>query len=391
MDLDSPWLALDRWALTAEVVHLNHGSYGGCPRRVTEAAAALRNRIEAAPMRFYGLDWQPLLDDARTALAAYIGADADHLVFTTNATTGVAIALASCELEAGDEIVTTDHTYRAVRNQLDRLAALRGARLVTVPVALPFDPDALVAALAAAITPRTRLAVLDHVTSPTALILPLERIVPDLVARGIQVVIDGAHAAGQIALDIAALGATYYAGNNHKWLCAPKSTGFLVAAGPARPLVTSHGASAAYGPANRLHAELDWSGTHDPAPHLAVPEALAALAAIAEPAAIRARNHALVVELRDRVIDALGGGTAHRLAPDSSLGAMAAIPIRLPPNITPLAQTQALLRDGWELPIVDWPGGPLLRLSTHLYNHAGQAEPVVAKLRALGIALRQVR
>jgi isopenicillin-N epimerase len=257
-----------------------------------------------------------------------------------------------------------------------------------VPVALPFDPDAFVAAVAAAVTPRTRLAVLDHVTSPTALVLPLERIVPALAARGIQVVIDGAHAPGQIALDITALGATYYAGNNHKWLCAPKSTGFLVAGGPARPVVTSHGASPEYGPPNRLHAELDWAGTHDPTPHLCVPTALAALAAVAEPAAIRARNHALVLALRDRVIDGLGGGAAHRLAPDDALGTMAAVPIRLPAGTPPLAVTQRLLRDGWELPIVDWSGGPLVRISAHLYNHLGQAEPLVAKLRELGIALR---
>jgi len=114
------------------------------------------------------------------------------------------------------------------------------------------------ARIIAAVTPRTRLVVVDHITSPTALVLPLERIVPALVARGIHVLVDGAHAPGHIALDIAALGATWYAGNNHKWLCAPKSSGFLYAATPPRPLVTSHGASAEYGPPNRLHAELDW-------------------------------------------------------------------------------------------------------------------------------------
>jgi isopenicillin-N epimerase len=373
---------VEHWALSPEVLHLNHGSFGGCRASVIAEATRLRTELEAAPMKFFGLAWQGLIDRAREALAAFVGAPADRLVFVPNATHGVAIAIASCRLEPGDEIVTTNHTYRAVRNQLARLAAARGARVVTVAIGLPFDPDAMIAAIDAAITPRTRLVVLDHVTSPTALIFPLERIVPALVARGIQVVIDGAHAPGQIALDIAALGATYYAGNNHKWLCAPKATGFLVAHGPAAPLVTSHGASPDYGPANRFHAELDWTGTADPTPHLCVP---AAIAAVADWPATRERNHALVLALRDRVIAALGGDERHHLAPATSLGCMAAIPVRI--SGVPLALTERLLRANVELPIVDWPGQPFVRLSAHLYNDVRDAEPVIAKLSELGITL----
>jgi isopenicillin-N epimerase len=373
---------VERWALSPEILHVNHGSYGGCQASVIAEATRLRTELEAAPMRFFGLAWQGLIDRARETLAAFVGAPPERLVFVPNATHGVAIAIASCRVEAGDEIVTTNHTYRAVRNQLARLAAARGARVTTVQIALPFDPDAWVAAIEGAVTPRTRLVVLDHVTSPTALIFPLERVVPALVARGIQVVIDGAHAPGQIALDITALGATYYAGNNHKWLCAPKATGFLVAHGPATPLVTSHGASPEYGPANRLHAELDWAGTGDPTPHLCVP---AAIAAVADWPATRARNHALALVLRDQVIAALGGDERHHLAPAASLGSMAAIPIRIAG--VPLELTQRLLRANVELPIVDWPGQPLVRVSAHLYNDERDAEPVIAKLRELGITL----
>jgi isopenicillin-N epimerase len=373
---------VERWALSPEILHVNHGSYGGCQASVIAEATRLRTELEAAPMRFFGLAWQGLIDRARETLAAFVGAPPERLVFVPNATHGVAIAIASCRVEAGDEIVTTNHTYRAVRNQLARLAAARGARVTTVQIVLPFDPDAWVAAIEGAVTPRTRLVVLDHVTSPTALIFPLERVVPALVARGIQVVIDGAHAPGQIALDITALGATYYAGNNHKWLCAPKATGFLVAHGPATPLVTSHGASPEYGPANRLHAELDWAGTGDPTPHLCVP---AAIAAVADWPATRARNHALALVLRDQVIAALGGDERHHLAPAASLGSMAAIPIRIAG--VPLELTQRLLRANVELPIVDWPGQPLVRVSAHLYNDERDAEPVIAKLRELGITL----
>ena len=373
---------VEHWALSPEVLHLNHGSYGGCQARVIAEATRLRRELEAAPMKFFGLAWQGLLDHARETLAAFVGAPAERLVFVPNATHGVAIAIASCRVDAGDEILTTNHTYRAVKNQLARLAEARGARVHTLAIPLPFDPDAMVAAIEAAVTPRTRLVVLDHVTSPTALIFPLERIVPGLVARGIQVVIDGAHAPGQIELDISALGPTYYAGNNHKWLCAPKATGFLVAHGPALPLVTSHGASPDYGPANRLHAELDWAGTADPTAHLCVP---AAIAAVADWPATRARNHALVLALRDRVIAALGGDERHHLAPAAQLGCMAAILVRGPES--PFDLTQRLLREDVELPIVDWPGQPLVRISAHLYNDERDAEPLIAKLKQLGISL----
>jgi len=383
------------WALDPAVMHLNHGSYGGIPRAVLDAATALRARLEAAPMKFFVLDWQAELDRARAALGAFVRAPADRLVLVPNATTAVAIALASLAIEPGDELVTTSHAYRAVRNQLARLAAARGARVVTVPIALPYDPDALVAAFAAALTPRTKLAVIDHVTSPTALVVPLERIAPLCAARGIALVVDGAHAPGQLDLDVGALfaaGVTHYAGNNHKWLCAPKGSGFFVAApgAPALPVVTSHGASPEYGPPNRFHAELDWAGTHDPIAHLCVPVAIAEVARLGGGwATTRARNHALAIELRARLVALFGGGGPHMLARADSLGAMAALPIELPANTSPLSLQTELLRDGFEIPIVDFFEGPLVRISAHLYNDAGDADLLAAKLRALGVTLRR--
>jgi isopenicillin-N epimerase len=381
---------LGDWALDPEVVHLNHGSYGGCPRAVLAAAHATRERLEAAPMRFYVLDWQRELDAARTALASFVGADPERTVMVGSATTGVAIALASAELAAGDEIVVTAHTYRAVRNQLARVASTRGARIVTVPITLPFDPDAFTRAVLAAVTPRTRLVVLDHITSGSALRLPLEHVIPHLRHLRVPVLVDGAHAPGQIPLDVTALGATWYAGNNHKWLCAPKSSGFVVVAPdapPIAPVVTSHGASPEYGPPNRLHAELDWPGTHDPAPHLAVPVAIATVAALGGgwPSVI-ARNHALVLELRRRVIDNLGGDARHLLAPDAAIGTMATIPITLPEPA--LTLTERLLRDGWEVPVIEHSGGPFIRVSAHLYNRADEADALARKLHDLGIGLR---
>jgi len=371
------------WALANDVVHLNHGSYGGCPRAVLASAAGWRARLEAAPMRFMVLDWQAELDRARAALAAFVRAPDDRLVFMPNATNAVATALAAARIEAGDELLTTDHAYRACRNQLNRLAAARGARVIVAELPWPFDPAGAVEAIRRAVTPKTTLALLDHITSPSACILPLEEILA--VLPGVQVLVDGAHAPGQIDLDISALlarGVTWYAGNNHKWMCAPKASGFLVTTTAIRPLVTSHGASPEYGPPNRLHAELDWMGTYDPAAHFAVATAIQTIADLGRGwPATRAHNHALALELRHRL-----GGTP--VAPDDSIGAMAAFPIELPAGETPRSLEDQLLRDGYEVPVVDFFRGPLLRVSAHLYNEPSDANALAAKLHALGVKPR---
>ena len=381
----TPASPLARWALSPDVLHLNHGSFGGCPRTVLAAADAVRARLEAAPMRFYVLDWQRELDRARAALSRFVGADPARLAFVPSATAGVAIALAAADLAAGDEVLLTAHGYRACANQVHRLAGARGLRVATVPIDLPFDPDALVERLERAVSRRTRLVVIDHVTSPTALRLPVERIVPAMRAQGVQVLVDGAHAPGQVPLDVEALGATWYVGNCHKWLCGPKASGFVVASPDAaaslRPLITSHGATPGYGPANRLHAELDWSGTYDPAPQLAVPVAIEAVAAEGGgwPQVV-ARNHALALAFRDRL-----GGRA--LGPDAAIGSMIALPIALPAGATAHGVERALLEAGCEVPVIDGPGGPLVRVSAHLYNHAGEADLLALRLHALGVAL----
>jgi isopenicillin-N epimerase len=229
-----------------------------------------------------------------------------------------------------------------------------------------------------AITPRTKLAHLDHITSPTALVFPLARLVPLFGNRGIPVLVDGAHAAGQLPLAVDGIGATWYVGTNHKWVCGPKASGFLVTQTPMRPLVTSHGANPNHGPANRLHAELDWAGTYDAAAQLAVPTAIAAVGSEGGGwPAVYERNHALALALRDRL-----GGTV--LAPADAIGTMAALPIELPAGVTPLALQKRLLADGWEVPIVDFPGRPLVRVSAHLYNTVEQADALAAKLHELG-------
>ena len=293
-----PASPIERWALDPAIVHLNHGSFGACLRRSVDAATAFRARLEAAPMRFLVLEWQQELDRARAALAEVVAAGTSRLAFVPSATSGVAVALASTTLTAGDHLLTTGHVYPACRNQLEELCATRGVTLTVVDVPLPFDADRLVDDVARAITPRTRLALLDHVTSPTALVYPLARLVDVLARAGVEILVDGAHAPGQIELaidDLLDRGVTWYVGTCHKWLCAPKASGFLVAADPSavRPLFRSNGATTSAWHPNPMHVSLDWPGTHDPSAQLAVPAALEALAAEAGTwPTMRARNHA---------------------------------------------------------------------------------------------------
>ena len=211
------------WPLERGVIFLNHGSFGACPAEVLRQQAALRDEMEAEPVRFLSRELDDRLADARQALAAFVGADADDLAFVANATGGVNAVLRSLRFSPGEELLTTDHAYNACRNAFDFAAGRAGARVVVATIPFPLaSPEEVVEAVLARVTPRTRLALLDHVTSPTGLVLPLERLVAALSGRGVEVLVDGAHAPGMVPLDLGALGAAYYSGNCHKWLCAPK-------------------------------------------------------------------------------------------------------------------------------------------------------------------------
>jgi isopenicillin-N epimerase len=380
----------DAWGLDPTIVFLNHGSFGACPRAVLAAQSALRARLEAEPVRFMVRELPGLVDAARTALAAFFGADPAGLAFVANATTGVNTALAATPLGVGDEVLVTDHGYAACSNAALVRVRAAGARLVEATLPFPGAADGIVVErVMGAITPRTRVAIVDHVTSPTGLVLPVAELVRRLGERGVTVIVDGAHAPGMVELDLGAIAAPFYTGNCHKWLCAPKGAAFLWVRDDwrerTRPLVTSHGYSARVAGRSRFHLEFDWTGTADPTPWLTVPAAIDAVAAMAHGgwAEIRRRNRALALAARSAICAAL---EIDEPCPESMIGALAAVPLpgAPPPDggLDPL-QDRLFHEHRIEAPVTGWASGSRrgLRLSAHLYNSLEQYEYLADVLR----------
>ncbi len=381
------------WGLDPDMVFLNHGSFGACPRSVLRVQDELRAEMEANPVAFLDRGLEGRLAAARERLAAFVGAVPDDLAFVPNATHGVATVMRSLRFAPGDELVATDHEYNAALNMLRFAAGRDGARVVVARIPLPTSgPDEVVDRVLAVVGPRTRLVLVSHVTSPTALVLPVDRLVATLEGRGIPVLVDGAHAPGMLSLDLVGLGASYYTGNLHKWVCAPRGAAFLHVRndrrGAIRPLAISHGANDPRPERSTFRKEFDWTGTIDPTAVLAVPAAIDTLAALVAGGwpAVMSRNHDLALEARRVLVAA-----AERpiLAPVPMLGSMAAIELpadpafadRGPADGDPLAAR--LLREaGIEVPVHAWPRDPvpgerrhrLLRVSAHLHNDPGEYE-----------------
>ena len=380
------------WPLDPDVAFLNHGSFGACPREVLRHQQALRDELEANPVRFLSRELDDRLDVARAALAAFVGADPDDLAFVSNATGGVNAVLRSLALASGDELLTTDHAYAACKNTLDYVARRHDARVVVATLPFPVaSPQAVVDAVLAKVTARTRLALLDHITSPTGLILPIERLITELRGRGVETLVDGAHAPGMIPLDLRALGAAYYSANCHKWLCTPKGSAFLWARrdrqADIHPLTISHGAVGERPGRSRFRLEFDWTGTQDPTAWLTVPMAIEYLAGLVPGGwpALMARNRALALEARRLLCAAVGTPPA---CPEEMIGSLAAV--ILPERVTetgwrvaePL-QARLFAGHGIEVPIMRWPAPPrrLVRVSAQLYNRTEQYARLADALR----------
>ena len=394
-----------RWALDPSVTYLNHGSFGATPRDVLAHQGELRARMERNPMQFFVADWERLHDEARAALGAFLGASADDLAAVPNATAGVNAAVRAFDLAPGDELLVTDHEYNACANVLREVAARAGASVVVVEVPLPLaDPGEVVEAVLAKVTARTRLALVDHVTSQTALVLPIERVVRALRERGVETVVDGAHAPGMVPVDLDALGAAFYTGNLHKWVCAPKGAAFLHVRRDlhprARPVMVSHGANATRADRSRFRLEWDWTGTCDPTAFLSAPEALRWMAALLPGGwdAVRRVNRELALRARVLLCEALGSATP---APESMVGSMAAVALPRalvgdePSEATGwLDPLQRALREERriEVPVIAWPdaGSRWIRVSAQVYNEWGEYEALAGELEARCAATRGV-
>ena len=383
------------WRLDPSVTFLNHGSFGACPIAVLDAQARIRDEIEREPVTFFGRELEDRLDAARLALARFVGADADGLAFVDNATTGANAVIRSLRFEPGEEILATSHGYNAVRNAIDFAAERSGARMVVADVPFPISgPGEIRDRVLAAVTPRTRLAVVDHVTSPTALVFPVGSIVADLADRGVDTLVDGAHAPGMVDLDVDAVGAAYYAGNCHKWLCAPKGAGFLHVRRDRRdrvhPTTISHGRNAPREDRSRFRLEFDWTGTRDPSPYLCVPDAIRAIGEMHPGgwAGVRARNRALALEASEILAARI---PAPAPGPPEMIGAMAST--RLPPVPAPpsprrlLDPVQEALFERYriEVPVFPFPDAAhrVIRVSAQLYNERGDYERLCDALSRL--------
>jgi isopenicillin-N epimerase len=371
------------WSLDPSVTYLNHGSFGACPSAVLAAQTALRLEMEREPVDFLVAKLPARLDAAREALAVFLGANPADLVFVPNATAAVNAVLRSLSLGPGDELLLTNHTYAACRKTADFVAERTGARVVVATLPFPCrDEEEIIAAVLQCVSPRTRLALLDHVTSPTALILPAARLVSGLRARGVDTLVDGAHAPGMIPLGLSDLGAAYYTGNAHKWLCAPKGAAFLHVRrdrqAQLHPTVISHGYSAGF------RAEFDWTGTFDPTPWLCIPESVRFIGSLL-PAGwpqVMAANRALTLQARALMLRSLGVDAP---CPEAMIGSMASIPLPAAAAGSPAFPFDRVALHAWfrERGVETWlyPHPlPLLRISAQLYNDLGQFEKLAVLL-----------
>ena len=374
---------LPRWALDPSITYLNPGTVGATPRRVMAAQQAIRDEIQRQPARFLlreladvkqiEMRARPRMRVAAETVAEFLGARGDDLAFVDNATTGANAVLRSLRLSEGDEIVVTDHGYGAIANAARFVAGRAGARVVTVELPYPrWEAGAIVEAIAGALTPRTRLAIVDHITAPTALVLPVATIVARCHAAGVPVLVDGAHAPGAIAVDLPSLGADWYTGNLHKWAMAPVSSAILWAA-PGRQ-ADLHPTVISWGYELGFTAEFDLLGTRDPSPWLAAPEGLAFMRDLGLEA-MREWNHRLAWGSARLLADRWG---IELPQDEAMIGTMVSVP--LPPRFgtTPADGTRlkdALLdEDGIEAQVHPFRDRLLWRISAQVYNEPADVE-----------------
>jgi isopenicillin-N epimerase len=370
-----------RWSLDPEVVFLNHGSFGACPIAVCEYRANILRMLESQPVGFILNDYMGSIAGTLARLEEFVGARAGSVVLVTNATTGVNTVLSNLDLQPGDELLTTGQEYFASKNALDLTAERSSARVIVVPLGIPAgDPDSLVASVMERVTERTRLVLIDHISSPVGLVYPIERLCRELSPLGVDMLVDGAHGPGMVPLDLTALGVAYYTGNAHKWLCSPKSAALLYVRPDRqqgfRPALMSHAADDFEVPLSDFQVEFFWNGTIDPTPRMSIPFAIDYMASIHPGgwAGIMDDNRGKILRAARMIASRTGLQPA---CPEGMTGSMAAFSLgyRPSPSVPPpegIDPLQAWLMKEWriEVPVTFTPNPPgrFLRISAQLYN-----------------------
>jgi isopenicillin-N epimerase len=396
--LPSPSDFAAHWRLDPNVVFLNHGSFGAVPRVVCQRQRELQDLLQAEPIRFFVELLEPLLDQARKDVAPFLGCPPDDLAFVHNATTGVNAVIRSLRFEPGDEIITSTHEYNACNNVIRWAEETWGAKMVSAEFPYPIrSADQVVDAFVSRVTPRTKLALISQITSPTALILPVDAVVAELARRGVDTLVDTAHGPGMLPMRVASLGGgdgpAYVTGNFHKWCCAPNGAAFLYVRPDRqhliRPVVISHGANSKRTDRSRFRLEFDYLGTEDPSPWLCVPEAIRFGAGLLPGGwdELRKRNHQLALGARDLLCRTFN---TEPPAPDDMIGTMACvrIPDRSPKEPAPVKYHdplhEALLaRHKIQVPIIPFPAPPTryVRVAAHMYNSMEQFEYLAGALK----------
>ena len=375
----------DQFLLAPELVFLNHGSFGACPREVLDAQRRWQLEMERNPVEFLGRRSAELLFQARQALGRELGARAEELVFVPNSTTGVNVVAQSFRLRPGDEVLTTSLEYGACDATWQRMCAKAGAAYRRVEIPLPFNREATAELLMSAVTSKTRLIYFSHITSTTALILPAAEICAAARLSGIATFIDGAHAPGQIPLDLEAIGADFYVGNCHKWLCAPKGSAFLHARTEHHSMLDATVISWGYADGTGGHSGFDaylgktlferrmqWQGTRDISAWLAVPAAIDFQAWHGWPT-VRTRCHALAREALEVLTQRFGTDPVAR---DEDWAQMVAIPVaRQNPDVL---RRRLYAESRIEMPITSHGNQVFVRVSVQGYNTREDIEHLLA-------------
>jgi isopenicillin-N epimerase len=405
--------AASEWALDDTVTFLNHGSFGACLNSILAVQRGWRDKLEKHPVQFLARDLEDLLDWTRSEIGAFIGTEADDLALMPNATAGINTVLRSLRFERGDEIIATNHAYNASLNAARFAAAQSSARVVLADIPYPIkSPDQAIEAILAAVTPRTKLAMIEHVTSPTALVLPIQKIVAALGEKGVDVLVDGAHGPGMVPVILRDFRPAYYVGSAHKWICAPKGSAFLAVRRDRqaliKPLAISSGSNDTRVDRSKFRLEFDWQGTLDPSAWLTTPAAIDGLAETLPGGwpVLMATNRNLAISAMELLARAM---RTDPLAPTSMVGSMACV--KLPGG--PWSRSEAPRRKEmiesalrgrrFEVPLMLWPcpwlidSGDLppdtefdvlLRISAQAYNYLGQYQRLASILAGFAGATR---